>query len=251
MMPRTSQRAVLGALLVTALALVLRAPAAAQDGGGEDTILYTIQVGDTCYGIAQRFFGNPRQCHEVIYRYNPHMGSDASNIRPGVTITIPVRNPNAPDARVTRTARDVQARSSSSADWRSARRGLGLYRGWHVSTEESASAEVTFRDESQIQMRENTLVIIYGGTAENTARRRTSQATLERGTLRSRLGDLRLQVATPSGETELNGGSSVVTVDGKRAAAWCPTTAVARRACAVPREPLSRCARLRLHRGAW
>ena len=100
MMPRTSQRAVLGALLVTALALVLRAPAAAQDGGGEDTILYTIQVGDTCYGIAQRFFGNPRQCHEVIYRYNPHMGSDASNIRPGVTITIPVRNPNAPDGNM-------------------------------------------------------------------------------------------------------------------------------------------------------
>jgi hypothetical protein len=215
MMPRTSQRAVIGALFVTALALVLLAPVAAQDGGGEDTILYTIQVGDTCYGIAQRFFGNPRQCHEVIYRYNPHMGSDASNIRPGVTITIPVRNQNAPDARVTRTARDVQARSSSSADWRSARRGLGLYRGWHVSTEESASAEVTFRDESQIQMRENTLVIIYGGTAENTARRRTSQATLERGTLRSRLGDLRLQVATPSGETDLNGGSSVVTVDGE------------------------------------
>jgi phage tail protein X len=236
MMPRTSQRAVLGALLVTALALVLRAPAAAQDGGGEDTILYTIQVGDTCYGIAQRFFGNPRQCHEVIYRYNPHMGSDASNIRPGVTITIPVRNQNAPDARVTRTARDVQARSSSSADWRSARRGLGLYRGWHVSTEESASAEVTFRDESQIQMRENTLVIIYGGTAENTARRRTSQATLERGTLRSRLGDLRLQVATPSGRP-----TSTVAPRWSpwtaRAAAWCPTTAVARRVCAVPRVP--------------
>ena len=68
---------------------------------------------------------------------------------------------------------------------------------------------------SQIQMRENTLVIIYGGSADNTARRRTSQATLERGTLRSRLGDLRLQVDTPSGETELNGGSSVVTVDGE------------------------------------
>lgn len=209
-------RAGLGALFVLAAGLVPGAPPAwAQDGSGEETIRYTIQVGDTCYGIAQRFFGNPRQCHEVIFRYNPHMGTDASNIRPGVTITIPVRNQDAPDARVTRTAREVQARSSSSADWRSARRGLGLYRGWHVSTEEAASAEVTFRDESQIQMRENTLVIIYGGSADNTARRRTSQATLERGTLRSRLGDLRLQVDTPSGETELNGGSSVVTVDGE------------------------------------
>lgn len=216
MMLRNPVRAVWGALFVTALALAPRAPqASAQDAAGDETIQYTIQVGDTCYGIAQRFFGNPRQCHEVIYRYNPHMGSDASNIRPGVTITIPVRNQNAPDARVTRTAREVQARSSSSADWRSARRGLGLYRGWHVSTEEAASAEVTFRDESQIQMRENTLVIIYGGTAESTARRRTSQATLERGTLRSRLGDLRLQVTTPSGQTDLDGGSSVVTVDGE------------------------------------
>ncbi len=210
-------RIALRALALCAPALVFGAlpQASAQNGDGdqEETIRYTIQQGDTCYGIAQRFFGNPRQCHEVIYRYNPQMGTDASNIRPGVTITIPVRTRNAPDARVTRTRREVQARASGSADWRQARRGLGLYRGWHVSTEPAASAEVTFRDESQIQMRENTLVIIYGGSSTNTARRRTGQATLERGSLRSRLGDLRLQVDTPSGETQLNGGSSVVSVD--------------------------------------
>ncbi|MCB9630268.1 MAG: LysM peptidoglycan-binding domain-containing protein [Sandaracinaceae bacterium] len=220
MMVRTHARFGPRALPLVLLGLVSGLSfASAQDGEGEgeaeETIRYTIQQGDTCYGIAQRFFGNPRQCHEVIYRYNPQMGSDASNIRPGVVITIPVRSRNAPDARVTRTARQVQARASGGADWRAARRGLGLYRGWHVSTEEASSAEVTFRDDSQIQMRENTLVIIYGGSSENTARRRTSQATLEQGTLRSRLGSLRLQVDTPSGQADLDGGSSVVSVDGE------------------------------------
>ena len=214
--PVAARRLTLWAASLMGAAWLSVAVVSAQDtaeGDGPRTIQYTIQQGDTCYGIAQRFFGNPRQCHEIIYRYNPHMGNDPHNIRPGVTITIPVRDQNAPDARVTRANRDVQARSSGSGAWRAARRGLGLFRGWHVSTEEESSAELTFRDETQVQMRENTLVIIYGGSSAQSARRQTSQATLERGTLRSRLGSQRLAVETPSGGADLNGGSSVVSVD--------------------------------------
>ena len=114
---RTSSITVARALVLAVTTLALRPSSVVAQGDGEteETIRYTIQPGDTCYGIAQRFFGNPRQCHEVIYRYNPQMGSDASNIRPGVVITIPVRTQNSPDARVTRTSREVQARSSSGA----------------------------------------------------------------------------------------------------------------------------------------
>lgn len=218
---RTSVRAIQCALAVALCAAFLlpgHALAQEQDSGDEETIRYTIQRGDTCYGIAQRYFGNPRQCHEVIYRYNPQMGRDPHNIRPGVTITIPVRRPRqsndeGPDARVTRRRQSVQARASASAQWGPAQRGQSLFRGWRVNTESGASAELTFRDSSRVQMRENTLVIIYGGESSRTSRRATGQATLERGTLRSRLGELRMQVDTPDASAALNGGSSVISVD--------------------------------------
>jgi hypothetical protein len=73
---------------------------------------------------------------------------------------------------------------------------------------------VTFQDGAIVQLRQNTLIIIYGAPS-GAARRRTTEATLERGTLRSRLGELRLDVKTPTAEAGLESGSSVVSVDGE------------------------------------
>ncbi len=192
-----------------------------------ETFQYTVQRGDTCGGIAQRFYGQWRR-YDVIQRFNPQLGEGVSNQRgrcgpylvPGVVLTLPRTldgvpapgEPSEPDARVTEVRRQVQAREPAETSWRRARRGLGLFRGWRVNTLDDSSAEVTFRDESQVHLRENTLVIIYGGEGR-TARRRTAQATLERGTLRSRLGELRLQVDTPSATAGLQGGEALVAVD--------------------------------------
>ncbi len=174
-----------------------------------ETFEYTIKDGDTCAKISRKFFG-PRRW-DVIHKYNPGMGPTPHTLIPGQTLTLPLPDASA-DAELTSVQRTVQSREPERANWRRARRGDDLYRGWRVNTLESSAAELTFRDTSVVQMRENTLVIIYGDTYE-TARRRTNKAELERGELRSRLGELRLAVETPSGTADLEGGSSLVSVD--------------------------------------
>ncbi len=199
---------------------------------GEEMRTYRVRSGDTCGGIAHRFYGNWR-LYPIIPRYNPQLlqGSDENRparrgrcgpfLRPGVVLNLPLRPPadmvqeepaQRPDAEVTQVRRRVQARQPEASDWSSAERGLDLYRGWRVNTLERSAAELTFRDDSRVQMRQNTLVIIYGG-ASSQARRRTGQAQLERGALRSRLAELRLQVDTPSGQANIQGSDTLVAVD--------------------------------------
>ncbi|MCX4246659.1 FecR domain-containing protein [Paraliomyxa miuraensis] len=184
-----------------------------------ETIEYRIKKGDTCSGLARTFYGDPQR-HDVIHQYNRWLGAQLPHhLEEGQVLVLPKSLPPAlPDAEVTAAQRKVEARAPDTADWSSARPGLDLYRGWRVNTHERASAEITFRDDSRIEMRENTLVIIYGGS-EAKARRETSEATLDRGALRSRLGaytgksERALTVTTPSAVAEFEGGASLVTVD--------------------------------------
>ncbi|MEM6956521.1 MAG: FecR domain-containing protein, partial [Myxococcota bacterium] len=143
--------------------------------------------------------------------YNPQIGPPPHHLQPGTILRLP-RAGIRPDAELTFARRDVQARQPSASDWSRAEEGLDLFRGWRVNTLDESRAELTFADDSQVQMRANTLVIIYGGEARR-ARRSTTRAELQRGTLRSHLGELRLQVDTPGGETRLRGGDAVVSVD--------------------------------------
>ena len=193
-----------------------------------ETFTYTVRPGDSCGRIAHRFYRNWRR-YDVILRFNPQLNSDETRrghcgpyLRPGVVLTLPRSLDGIPappsqegssaDAEVTAVARQVQARDASETQWQRAQRGLELFRGWRVNTLQSAFAELTFRDRSVVHMRENTLVVIYGGQQPR-ARRQTAQATLERGTLRSRLGELRMQVDTETATTELNQGDALVHVD--------------------------------------
>ncbi|MCB9621487.1 MAG: FecR domain-containing protein [Sandaracinus sp.] len=196
-----------------------------------ETFEYTVEAGDSCGRIAQRFYGAWRR-YDVILRFNPRLAEGSTQrgacgpfLRPGVVLTLPRTyveegpserpgpTPGAPepDARVTRTVRDVEAAEPEATAWQRARRGTPLWRGWRVNTLERSGADVTFRDESRIVLRENTLVVIYGG--ETRARRETASATLERGQLRSRLAELRMQVQTPSANADLGSGSALVGVD--------------------------------------
>jgi hypothetical protein len=187
-----------------------------------ETFEYRIEKGDTCEGIARERYGGPEHV-DVIHRANPWLGAQLPHhLEPGQTLVLPKTLPPAPpDAEVTAAQRKVEARSADAPDWQSAQPGLDLYRGWRVNTRESASAEITFRDATSIELRENTLVIIYGGFggSRTKARRETAQATLDRGALRSRLGaytgkaDRAVTVTTPSAVAEFAGGNSLVTVD--------------------------------------
>ena len=200
----------------TLLAALLAAPPEVE------TLERTIQKGDTCEKIARELYGD--EVHiDVIHRYNPWLGAQLPHhLEPGQKLVLPkTLPPPLPDAEVTVARRKVEARAPEAADWSSARPGLDLWRGWRVNTREESSAQITFRDQSRIEMRENTLVIIYGGigASHGKARRDTAEATLDRGALRSRLGaytgkaDRAVTVTTPSAVAEFAGGSSLVTVD--------------------------------------
>lgn len=183
---------------------------AAQAAEPPETYEYRIQPGDTCAGIAERLFGNKRRW-DLIHEHNPNMGPTPHRLVPGQVLIMP-RLEQGPDARLTDVQRTVQARAPQDPDWERARQGKELYRGWRVNTLERASADVSFQDGSLVQMRQNTLIIIYGGVYRD-ARRKTTEASLERGTLRSRLSEFRLEVKTPTAQAGLDGGSSVLSVD--------------------------------------
>lgn len=187
-----------------------------------DTVERTIQKGDTCESLARELYGDGSHV-DVIHRYNPWLGAQLPHhLEPGQTLVLPkTLPPPLPDAEVTVTRRNVEARAPEASDWSNARPGLDLWRGWRVNTREQSSAQITFRDQSRVELRENTLVIIYGGFggSRGKARRETAEATLDRGALRSRLGaytgkdDKAVTVTTPSAVAEFAGGASLVTVD--------------------------------------
>ncbi|MEM9454454.1 MAG: LysM peptidoglycan-binding domain-containing protein [Myxococcota bacterium] len=186
-----------------------------------ETFEYEIKKGDSCAKIAKRIYGN-RKHHEVIHQYNPWLGAQMPHhLEPGQKLVLPKSlPPERPDATITAAQRRVEARSPDTPDWSTAAAGLDLWRGWRVNTHERASAEITFRDDSRIEMRESTLVIIYGGSRSK-ARRQTAEAVLDRGSLRSRLGaytgkgDRGVTVTTPSAIAQFDGGETLVTVDGE------------------------------------
>ncbi len=206
--------------LAPSIAVAQRPPA---EGDAVEIVDYVVVAGDTCARISRRFYGSPRR-YDIIHAYNPDMGPPPHRLVPGTVLHLPrtaVDSTRIPDARVTARERSVTAHPGDVESWRDAPVGLELFRGWHVSTEERSSAELTFADTSVLALREDTLVIIFGDSSRR-VRRGGTEARVERGSLRTALGDLRggdgggnsLHVVTPSSQADMRGGSAVVSVDG-------------------------------------
>ena len=187
---------------------------AQQNGSPASTTLspYVVQEGDTCGSVAKKVFGN-RKRWDLIHKYN-RLGKLPHVLKAGQVLQLPSTDEESADATVTKVIRRVDARSPAAKSWEQVQSGHPLYSGWRVSTRDEASAEVTFRDTSKIYLREKTLVIIYGGSG-SLSRRGGTKATLDSGSLRSSLGELRMAVQMPNAETNLRGGSAVVSVDGE------------------------------------
>ena len=173
---------------------------------------YETVSGDSCAAIAKRYFG-ARWRYDMIHKYND-LGPLPHRHKQGSVLWLPKNENMQPSARVTYVKKQVDARSPVASDWQAAKPGLSLHRGWRVNTRSKASAELRFRDASRLQMRQNTLLIVYGGTQSEVRRKgqKAGLAVLEKGTLRNRLGELRLRVATPSTNTSFEGGDSVLAV---------------------------------------
>ena len=181
-----------------------------------ETFTYVVQAGDTCPSIAQHVYGDRRR-YDVVHAYNDDLGAIPHRLTAGRRLTLPViaSRSGGADAELTSLRPRVRGRSADDRDWRGLRLGSDLHRGWRVNTLERAFAELTFRDTTQVTLRENTLVVVYGNSAER-VRTSASEARLDRGSLAARLAEVRgrrMRVTTPSARADLEAGSAVVSVD--------------------------------------
>ncbi len=180
----------------------------------EPTRDYTVRDGDTCLGIVTRELGSSKQL-EVLHRLNPGLGPAPHKLKPGQILKLPGTSQVVADAQLRTPRGKVEVRKAGVADWTAGAGGDSLFRTWRVGTRQQSSARIEFVDSSTIDMREDTVVVIFGPSSTQQPMARTS---LERGALRSRLAALdgkpRMTVSTPSGTAELGEGSALVEVGG-------------------------------------
>lgn len=185
-------------LAASLVASLLAAPSLAltQPMGPAAPVRYEVRRGDTCVAISRRFYDDGR--HTVLlHSANPSLGRPPHHLRPGTVLLIPPRTAGsaAPDALLTAVHNTVEVRAPQSSQRRAAGAVEGpaarpgrpndpLYRGTRVNTQERSSAEVTFADETQLQLAERTLIVILGETSTRVQRDASARDTvLERGAL--------------------------------------------------------------------
>lgn len=207
-----------------ALAALFAQPVAA---GAEKVALtpYVVQPKDNCSRIAKKLYGDSRYI-ELIHQNNA-LGPKPHRLRAGQVLRVPPRATEAPqrgpDATLTFVRNQVEA---YTPEYHRGQKDEPLRQGHRVSTLDQSSAEITFRDESQITLGEHTLVIVFGdgaGEAQASRRPRTGETTLLRGALLARLGELSGEppppLVTPGARVTFAPGASEarVHVDDKRA----------------------------------
>ncbi|MDY7232338.1 FecR domain-containing protein [Hyalangium rubrum] len=187
--------------------------AAEPEGPSEDFIV--VQPGDTCQLLGQRLWGTPdgyRQLHALNALKNAH-----PPLVPGMRLRI---RPE-PEAHLTYVKPDVNTRPPQEPQWKPGRQGEALYRLYQVNTLRGAGAEVTLKDTSKLQLRENALVVIYGApqATPKEPERKSGGVELVQGDLRMRLAALRgesLPLETPSAQVAATGQDVFVSVDEQR-----------------------------------
>lgn len=198
------------------LAITLATLALAASASAQDVEHYTVQPGDTCGTIAERYYGSPRR-YDRIHEHNPDLGPMPHHLHPGQVLELPLPRTTGADATVTDARGTVRAQPATQPAWSGARIGQELGSGARISTGERSSAELTFRSSSVAAIREETLVIVHGATVEH-VRDEGTRAELREGSLLSRLSSLSgaapLLVTTPSAEVDVHEGETSVRVTG-------------------------------------
>lgn len=193
------------AALLAALVSGVAAPGAARAAEPE-MLTYTVQPGDSIWSIAEAFYGSGKK-YQIVYKYNTFIGKPPFLLKPGQVLRLP-KGDVLPEAQVTWTKRDVKAKPPKAIDWLDAREKMNLWKLYKVATGGDSAVNIVFEDESDLRLRENALLVIYGGSARRTAKQEKTKVVLEQGTLRGGLARLDgdpapLQVETPSGNVEL------------------------------------------------
>lgn len=177
-----------------------RPPAPQRPPAAPELIDYRVRPGDTCVLVARRLYRNAART-DLIHQYNPTLGRPPHHLVPGSVLRVPRRAPaatNPPVAFLTGANNVVEVQTVASQPPRPGQRNDPLFRGTRVSTQSHSSAEVTFNDETQIRLYEQTLVVILGDTNTRVRRQATARdTTLVTGSLRAFLGGLDAR-ATPT-----------------------------------------------------
>lgn len=207
-----------------ALALLLTLGLATPARAGAPLVDYVVQPGDTCETVTRKLYGSSK--HIDLLHANNKLGPRPHHLKPGMVLRVPQSvdtdtgaPPGAaasagPDAVLSFLRNEVDAYTPTQHP---GRRDEPLSRGHRVNTHTAASAEITFADESRIQLGEQSLIVILGGTRSQ-VRSKAEDTTLVTGSLRAHLGALAgkprpLALATPSAEVSLEPGEAQVSVD--------------------------------------
>lgn len=179
---------------------------------------YVVRDGDSCLGIANRELGDPAKL-DALHAANPQLGKLPHKLKAGQLINLPGGGPAAADAHLRTMRGRVEVQPAGTEQWDSGTSNQELFRTWRVGTRDRSTAKVEFLDLSTIDMREDTVVMIFGPTS---GRASTLRTQLDRGVLRTRLAALdrgvrgperKVTVDTPAGKAELGQGSAVIDVD--------------------------------------
>lgn len=185
---------------------------------------YTVLPGDSCGHIARRLYGDSHRI-DLIHKNND-LGPLPHKLRPGMVLRLPVSataGSGEPDARLTFVRNQVEA---YTPDYHRGQKNEALAEGNRVGTLAASSAEISFVDETRMQLGEHSMVVIFGedGAGSGSHRRAagSQEATLLRGTLRAHLDELAgpgpaprkpITVTTPAARVELPVRGSEVHVD--------------------------------------
>lgn len=200
--------------VVVAVAVVGTPQAKAEEVLPKD---HSVVKGETCAGLALRFYGDSRLV-DLIHDANPGMGPSPHSLAAGRVLHIPANTAalTGPDARVGALRNRVEVQAP---DPHPAKRQDPLFRGNKVSTREQSSAQVVFRDETELRLGEETLVIILGD-AKRAASRLPAETSVVSGTARARLSELAGPTTLAGGDAKVSarGAEVQVAVDAKRTA---------------------------------
>jgi len=201
--------------LVLALVTALTVSAAPSDPfadlpPGTPIRTYIVQPGDSPWSIAYEFYGNGDK-YPIIYKYNGYIGTPPFLLTPGQVLKLPQLGLG-PEAQIEWYRHDVKAKPPRALDWLDAREKMNLWRLYRVSTGDESAAHIVFEDASDLRLREQAMLVIYGAsaTAATTARNDKRGIVLEHGTLQGGLAKLDadaqpLVVQTPSGRVDILG----------------------------------------------
>ncbi len=183
---------------------------------------YVVKAGETCSTIAATAFGDIKRV-DLVHLLNTSLGPVPHILHAGQILLLPPKPtpaPLAPDATLTRIRNVVEVRTPEP---RPGKPNDPLFRGNRVGTKESSAADLTFRDETQVKLGENTLVVIFGDTQARAARTNAADATLVSGHLRASLSSIagkkpdKPRFDTSSGAVVINDGEAQISVDDKQA----------------------------------